>query len=93
MYRLILESLLGLRLEAQTLIFKPCLPAAWTGFSLQYRWGAAVYAIEVQQLAGLVDTRVLLDGVLQDRPVLLLQDDAAPHTVVIQVPAQPTRER
>jgi cellobiose phosphorylase len=92
MYRLILESLLGVRLEAQTLTFNPCLPAAWSGFSLQYLWGAAVYAIEVQQLAGPADIRVMLDGVLQDRPVLPLQDDGAAHTVVIQVPAQPTRK-
>jgi cellobiose phosphorylase len=80
-------------LEAQTLSFNPCLPAEWSGFSLQYRWGATVYAIEVQQLAEIVDTRVMLDGVLQDTPVLQLQDDGVAHTVVIQVPAQPTNAR
>ncbi|NVO07368.1 MAG: cyclic beta 1-2 glucan synthetase, partial [Rhodoferax sp.] len=53
MYRLVLESLLGLRLEGQALHFAPCLPAAWSGFTLSYRWGQAVYAIAVQEVAGL----------------------------------------
>ena len=32
MYRLITESLLGLRLEVDQLHFEPCLPAGWEGF-------------------------------------------------------------
>jgi cellobiose phosphorylase len=85
MYRLILESLLGLRLEGAALHFMPCLPAAWTGFTLQYRWGHTVYSIEVQKRGGPVDLRVLLDGALQGNATLPLQDDGVAHTVVIQV--------
>jgi cellobiose phosphorylase len=87
MYRLIVESLLGLRLEGQALHFAPCLPAAWKGFALQYRWGNTVYAIEVQQVPGAADARVLLDGLLQATAVLRLQDDGVAHNVVVQVPA------
>jgi cellobiose phosphorylase len=86
MYRLIVESLLGLQREGQNLHFTPCLPAAWTGFALQYRWGGTVYAIEVQQVPGASAARVLLDGVLQATAVLPLQDDGVEHTVVVQVP-------
>jgi cellobiose phosphorylase len=38
MYRLIIESLLGLRLTAGRLHFEPCLPADWQGFQLRYRY-------------------------------------------------------
>jgi cellobiose phosphorylase len=87
MYRLIVESLLGLRLQGPSLHFAPCLPAAWLGFTLQYRWGRTMYAIEVQQLAGASDVRVLLDGVLQATAVLPLQDDGVENRVVVQVQA------
>jgi cellobiose phosphorylase len=85
MYRLILESLLGLHLQGSTLHFAPCLPAVWRGFTLEYRWGETVYAIEVQQVLGALDARVLLDGVLQANAVLPLADDGVAHTVVVQV--------
>ena len=39
MYRLIVESLLGLRLEGDKLRLAPCLPASWPGFKLRYRYG------------------------------------------------------
>ncbi len=89
MYRLILESLVGLRLQGQTLHFEPCLPPAWSGFTLQYRWGLTVYAIEVQQVPGSMATRVLLDGVLQVNAVLPLLDDGVKHSVVVQVTGAP----
>jgi cellobiose phosphorylase len=38
MYRLVVESLLGLRLEAERLRFAPCLPSHWNGFTLRYRY-------------------------------------------------------
>ena len=86
MYRLIVESLLGLELQGQSLHFRPCLPAAWKGFTLQYRWGRTEYAIEVQQLAEAAEVRVLLDGMLQTDAALYLQDDGAVHRVAVQVP-------
>ena len=87
MYRLILESLLGLRLQDASLHFSPCLPAAWSGFALQYRWGQTVYAIEVQKISGSSAVVLVLDGVPQAGPVLPLQDDGVAHSVLVQVPA------
>ncbi len=86
MYRLVLESLLGLQLEGTTLHVRPCLPDSWTGFSLQYRWGRTGYTIEVKKLPGLPDVLVSLDGVLQDTAAVLLKDDGVAHGVVVQVP-------
>ena len=49
MYRLIVESLLGLRLEVDKLHFAPCLPADWKEFKLHYRYRETVYHIAVLQ--------------------------------------------
>jgi cellobiose phosphorylase len=95
MYRLILESLLGLKREAKMLHFAPCLNAAWSGFTLDYRWGHTVYAIAVRKVAGAEVTevtgeggvRVLLDGVLQATGAVALQDDGVAHRVVVEIPA------
>ena len=51
MYRLIVESLLGLRLEVDKLHVAPCLPADWKGFTLHYRYRETVYHITVLQVA------------------------------------------
>jgi cellobiose phosphorylase len=47
MYRLALESLLGLNLEGDKLRLAPCLPASWPGFKLRYRYRDTLYRIEV----------------------------------------------
>ena len=65
MYRLALESLLGLRLEGDRLRLAPCLPASWPGFKLRYRYRDTLYRIEVvrdedgsaEHLIPLVDDR------------------------------------
>src|SRR3989344_5033086 len=49
MYRLIVESLLGLRLEVDKLYFAPCLPADWKTFKMHYRYRETVYYIVVSQ--------------------------------------------
>ena len=49
MYRLILESLLGLRLETDKLHFAPCLPLEWESFKMHYRYRETVYHITVLQ--------------------------------------------
>ncbi len=38
MYRLIIESLLGLRLDADKLYFEPLLPSSWNTFKVHYRF-------------------------------------------------------
>ena len=50
MYRLIVESLLGLRLEVDKLCFAPCLPVEWNEFKIHYRYRETVYHITVRQV-------------------------------------------
>ena len=49
MYRLVVESLLGLKLEVDKLSFAPCLPVHWDGFTVHYRFRETIYHIRVTQ--------------------------------------------
>jgi cellobiose phosphorylase len=66
MYRLSVETLLGLQLEVDRLRITPCIPAHWQSYKIHYRYRETVYHItlrrgaEPEQHAG----RVTLDGVL-----------------------------
>jgi cellobiose phosphorylase len=90
MYRLIIESLLGLRREADTLHFNPCLPAEWPGFKMRYRYGETFYHIEVLQNIESVVTvesnriQVFLDGNECTGAMIHLVDDGQPHAVNVQ---------
>ena len=86
MYRLMIESLLGLRREGDTLRLAPCLPADWPGFAMEYRFGTSVYHLEVVQSVGSA-APWLLDGVALPGPVLPLRDDGAAHRVRITIAA------
>jgi cellobiose phosphorylase len=89
MYRLIVESLLGVSLEADRLRFSPCLPADWSEFALRYRYRETTYEIVVRQTlgaaAGAGECSVTLDGVVQPDASIRLTDDRAPHQVVVDV--------
>jgi cellobiose phosphorylase len=89
MYRLILESLLGLRLEADKLRFAPCLPAEWKAFKVHYRYRETVYHIDVLQTReGNSGTIVTVNGVEQPDPSISLVDDHQEHSVEVRVPAE-----
>ena len=87
MYRLIVESLLGLRLEVDKLRFTPCLPADWQGFTMHYRYRETVYHINVKPMtAGKGETIVTVDGVEQPDMTIPLIDDHQEHAVEVRVP-------
>ena len=66
MYRLIMESILGLRLEINELRFTPCLPAHWESFKVHYRYHETIYHITVLQSRTPHDQmRVLVDSIEQ----------------------------
>ena len=82
MYRLIVESLLGLRLEGDTLRLTPCIPADWPEYTLRYRYRDTVYRIHVRQQAGQgTRQRLLVDGVDCPDLEIALRDDHALHVV------------
>jgi cyclic beta-1,2-glucan synthetase len=88
MYRLIVESLLGLTLERNRLRFAPCLPADWPAYTLRYRYGETAYGIVVRQTTAGTGARpagVTVDGVVQDDGSVPLVDDGLAHEVLVDV--------
>ncbi|MGB5200663.1 MAG: glycosyl hydrolase family 65 protein, partial [Sedimenticolaceae bacterium] len=93
MYRLILESLLGLRLETDRLHVAPCLPAHWEGLKIHYRYRETVYHIAIVQTPAGEDqkggvtsvTSVTVDGVELDGQAIPLVDDRQEHVVAVRV--------
>ncbi len=85
MYRLVIESLLGLRLEVDRLHIEPCLPAHWPGFTLHYRYRETVYHITVQQTGA---AGLSLDGEEVEGQGIPLLDDHREHAVRVGVTKQ-----
>ncbi len=88
MYRLIVESLLGLSLRTDEhgarLHLQPCVPATWPGYAIDYRFRGTLYRIAIEQVDGALLT-VALDGVLQSGNALPLADDGSPHAVQVRL--------
>ena len=98
MYRLLIESLLGLRLVVDKLYLAPCVPAAWTSFTVDYRYRETAYRITVLQTPALADaaaegnasvvTAVSVDGVTQAGNFVTLVDDRQPHAAQVDIAAR-----
>jgi len=87
MYQLIVEKLLGLRLEIDKLRFvTPCLPNDWKFFKLHYRYRETFYHIEfvVTGITGSI-TRVFLDGIEQENRTVPLADDHKEHSAKVEI--------
>ncbi|HEX9172252.1 MAG TPA: glucoamylase family protein [Telluria sp.] len=82
MYRLILESLLGVELQADKLVLAPQLPIGWAGFRLHYRHRSATYTIAVTAAA---DNALVVDGTAREGNVIDLVDDGREHAVELRV--------
>ena len=89
-YRVALEGILGFDKRGDRLRLNPCIPTAWPGFALEYRYGESVYAITVsnpRSVSGGVAS-ISVDGVAATEPWISLIDDGARHivTIVLGVP-------
>jgi cellobiose phosphorylase len=85
MYRLTVETLLGLQLEVDHLRIAPCVPADWGDYKIHYRYRDTVYHITVRR-AGEPSgqaTRVTVDGVEQHDARIPLIDDRREHTAEV----------
>jgi len=85
MYRLIVESLLGLRLETDKLRFEPCIPAEWDAFKVHYRYRETTYHITVLQTRDKSGASVIVDGVEQSGKNIPLVDDRREHWAEVRI--------
>jgi cyclic beta-1,2-glucan synthetase len=82
LYRLMLESLLGITRAGNQLQIKPCMPPAWKGFSLDYRFGKTLYRVNARQGVG---DGITLDGEKITGHSILLVDDEQEHHVDVDI--------
>ena len=87
MYRLLVESLLGIDLRGEQLHLAPCMHPDWTTFTLRYRHRDTTYAITVLRAQRADEPSALwLDGILQADGFIPLRNDQAEHQVRLVVP-------
>ena len=86
MYRAGLESLLGFRLRGTRLVIDPCIPRAWPGFTIAFRYHSTQYTIVVENPQGVNRgvSSVELDGVRLDGSASIpIVADAKTHRIRI----------
>ena len=88
MYRLLVESLLGLERQGDTLVINPHLACGWEHATIHYRYQETIYHIRVQQPGHGVgaegsDQKITLDGVELTEPFISLANDQRDHTVTV----------
>ncbi|HCY75140.1 MAG TPA: cyclic beta 1-2 glucan synthetase [Ignavibacteriales bacterium] len=86
MYRLIVESLLGLKLEVDKLHLNPCIPADWETYKMHYRYRETFYHISVFQThENNADLSITVDGVQNVEKIIPLVDDRQEHNVEVRI--------
>jgi cyclic beta-1,2-glucan synthetase len=83
MYRIAVESMLGLTRRGATLALAPAIPSSWPGYTVTYRFGRTHYRIAVENPAGRSGGvgRIELDGVPVASDAIPLRDDGHDHEV------------
>jgi cellobiose phosphorylase len=86
MYRIGIESILGLKRHGDSLTIDPCVPRDWKQYQITYRFGATPYVITVGNPDGALDgrgVRVEVDGSEQPLAAIALVDDGKTHQVTV----------
>jgi cyclic beta-1,2-glucan synthetase len=91
MYRVWIEDVLGLRVEADKLRIDPCISSSWDGFTVRYDRGTALYEIEVTNperveqgvVSVQMDGKSMLDGIVPLSPDHPGKESAVTHKVKV----------
>jgi cellobiose phosphorylase len=86
MYRLMIESLLGLRLEGEDLFIEPCFPEEWSAYTIHYRFRQTVYHLHIQKVTQAGEkSGTTVDGNYNPVNVIHMTDDGREHWVEVNV--------
>jgi cyclic beta-1,2-glucan synthetase len=92
MYRLGIESILGLQLRGESFRVVPCVPASWPHYRMRFRHRSTTYEIEVEnphrRNRGV--EKIELDGVVLEEAGIALEDDGQVHRVRVVMGEPPT---
>lgn len=82
MYRLLVETLLGVNIEGDRLHLSPQLPKKWNGYKIHYRYKETVYHITFSRISDKSLPRLILDGQEQEnKDILFMINDNREHFV------------
>jgi cellobiose phosphorylase len=87
MYRLFVESLLGVQREGERLHLSPRLPADWPQFTMHYRFRDTVYHITVTRAPAGEPTSCVVNGATSPDGWISLLDDHQDHRIALAVGA------
>ncbi|MGE5374588.1 MAG: GH36-type glycosyl hydrolase domain-containing protein, partial [Bacteroidota bacterium] len=84
MYRLGVERLLGIQRVGDHLELRPCIPEAWNGYQINYRFGKSMYHIRIENHNGSSSEvgQMHMDGKELPDLKIPLQDDEKIHEIV-----------
>jgi len=85
MYRLIIESLLGLRLETDKLYVEPCIPPEWVSYKIHYRYRETTYQITISQIHEGNKNQIIIDGTELQGKFIPLVDDRKEHEAEVKI--------
>jgi cellobiose phosphorylase len=87
MYRLLIDTLLGVNLEGDKLRLDPRLPESWESYKIHYRYRQTVYHITIARGldAPAVTSVLTLDGKEITGSILPLQDDQREHHAELKI--------
>jgi cellobiose phosphorylase len=87
MYRMLVETLLGVNREGDRLRLIPRLPKNWPSYKIHYRYRQTVYHITISRLVadGVDANQLFLDGQEIAGETILLVDDQHEHAVEMKV--------
>jgi cyclic beta-1,2-glucan synthetase len=91
MYRLLIETLLGVNLEGNQLRLTPRFPKEWSTFTLHYRYRQTHYHIQINRVEGDYPegSRLIVDGESLAGNAIPLKEDNGEHFVEMQVNLPP----
>jgi cellobiose phosphorylase len=84
MYRLIVESILGLRLEIEKMFISPRIPSHWESYKIYYRFRETRYLFVITQIDnGDKKMVITVDGNKIEDEFITLTNDGQEHTVEV----------
>ncbi len=91
MYRLLTETMLGVKLEGETLRVEPRMPKSWPGFKIHYRFRETIYHISVVKSdeALLQGVQISESGRVWEGTTIPLVDDHQEHHVQVRINTKP----
>jgi cellobiose phosphorylase len=87
MYRLLLETMLGVNLEGNYLVLTPRLPKEWDAFTVRYRYRQTQYHIRISRDPSLTPggSRLALNDIVLAGNKVPLADDHRDHSVELHI--------